>query len=410
MSQAHISLRGGEINLNLADPFAVLAIAAVSVQMLFSRQLPEWNNKYFNLALAAISLLLVFSFIHGWFYIGITQWAFTGRLIGWVVILGYLAAGYLITAHVGAHGQRRFSETMIATAAIIVILQVVLRFLDLWGINPGVNITSYFQGYAGNRNAFAFQLLICLALLLDYDSVHGRKNQFTSKLKKKYYTPFFLAVILSGIFWTSSRAGVGVAILVLIGITISRLVNNRTLTVDKRTLSIGCFLTVALCVFVWLLSSVEILNEKIMSNVPSSMSHLEHLFTNASTSNSNQERLLTFVYAIELWKESPVFGAGLGVFIEKSSIWFERPLVVHNTFLWVLAELGIIGILVLLSTFFLMFKYAYKNRSLLPARILLLVLIIFVLFSMVHEIFYQRIFWLVIGVVLAKPFSSKILL
>jgi hypothetical protein len=73
--QVHVSLSGGLINLNLADPFAILALAGVSLHMVFARQLPVWRISRFNLALGLISLLLLSGFMHGWLEIGITQWA-----------------------------------------------------------------------------------------------------------------------------------------------------------------------------------------------------------------------------------------------------------------------------------------------------------------------------------------------
>ena len=139
--QAHVFLPGGVINLNLADPFAILALAAMSLHVLFARQPPVWRIRQFNLALGVISLLLLLGFIHGWLEIGITQWALGGRLLGWLVLLGYLSAGYLIVANVGTHGLRRFAETLIATAAVVVMQQAALRLLEHWGVNIGTQLT-----------------------------------------------------------------------------------------------------------------------------------------------------------------------------------------------------------------------------------------------------------------------------
>ena len=227
--QAHVSLPGGVINLNLADPFAILALAAVSLHVLFARQSPVWRIKQFNLALGVISLLLLLGFMHGWLEIGITQWALVGRLLGWLMLLGYLSAGYLIVANVGAHGLRRFAETLIATAAVVVMLQVVLRLLDQWGVNTGAQLTPNFEGYAGNRNAFAFQLLAVMALLLGYSQVYARCSISLQRPARPWIFSLLLGILLAALVWTGSRAGMLVGVMVLLLAWLDRLADRRML-------------------------------------------------------------------------------------------------------------------------------------------------------------------------------------
>jgi len=108
--------------------------------------------------------------------------------------------------------------------------------------------------------------------------------------------------------------------------------------------------------------------------------------------------------AVELWLQSPVMGAGLGVFIEKNLVWFGHPLVVHSTPLWILAEFGMVGAAVFGWGFFIMASSAFKPDVKSSAHQALgLLLLCFAGFCLVHEIFYQRIFWLVLGAVLAYP-------
>ena len=103
-----------------------------------------------------------------------------------------------------------------------------------------------------------------------------------------------------------------------------------------------------------------------------------------------------------------VFGAGLGVFIAKSSAWLGHPQVIHSTPLWILAEFGLVGVAVMGWAFFLLANHATRLGKFLPARrILLLLIMAFAIFSLAHEIFFQRIFWFVLGAVLARPFVSR---
>lgn len=379
--QAYITLPGGVANLNLADPFAILALAAVVIHTLFARELPHWRLPSFNLALALISLLLVFGFTRGWMQIGITQWALGGRLIGWLVLLGYLSSGYLLVVNSGNHGLRRLVETLTATAAFVVIVQMALRLLDAWGFNPGVYLAANFEGYAGNRNAFAFQLLTTMASLLGYTKVYGQHRKIGLKSKRTLLIPLLLGVLLTGLVWTGSRAGIGIGVL-LIGAGFSRLYDRKIMT-----------LSVAIAIVFWLIVWFTVQSAAVQSAI--------------SGDYSDNERLATFTHALDLWQQSPILGAGLGVFIAQSAAWLGHPQVIHSTPLWILAEFGLFGVAVFGWIFFTLARHVWLSRSS-PARHgLLLLLVVFAIFSLAHEIFYQRIFWLALGALLAQPFITK---
>jgi len=384
--QVHLVLSGGPMNLNLADPFAILALAAVSLHMLFARQLPVWRVSQFNLALGMISLLLLLGFVHGWLEIGITQWALGGRLLGWLVLLGYLSAGYVIVANVGAHGRRRFAETLIATAVVVVMLQVILRLLYNWGVNTGARLAPNFEGYAGNRNAFAFQLLACMALLLGYFQVYARHNFGLQRPARPWIFSLLLGILLAGLVWTGSRTGMLVGVMALLLAWLGRMT-------DRKMLGSGM-------IFAVLLWSVVLVVPQKYGNIP--------LQSNLSDEGSNLERWETLTHGLEMWQQSPVLGVGLGVFNAKSPMWAGHPQVIHSTPLWILAEFGLLGGAVFGWAFFLLARHALQFGRTQPAsRILLLLLAAFSIFGLAHEMFYQRIFWLVLGAVLAQPFASN---
>lgn len=386
--QVHLSLPGGVVNLNLADPFAILALAAVGLHAVFSRQAPAWRIKRFNLALGAISLLLLLGFIRGWLEIGVTQWALAGRLLGWLVLLGYLSAGYLIVSNAGLHGLRRLAETLAAVAAVVVTMQVILRLLDHWGVDTGVHLTPNFEGYAGNRNAFAFQLLAVVALILGYSRVYARYGGGLRRSAQPWVFAVLLGIALVGLGWTGSRAGWLVGLVMLLIAGISRLA-------DRRMLGSGLIVAIILWVGVWMGTQYAPVQS---APVQSAL----------SGDYSNQERWATMIHAVELWRASPVFGAGLGVFVAKSSAWLGHPQVVHNTPLWILAEFGLVGVAVMGWVFFLLARHAVRFGRFSSARgILLLLILAFAVFSLAHEIFFQRIFWFVLGAVLAQVVVSR---
>lgn len=385
--QFHVRLSeaGGDANLNLADPFALLALAAVVMNSLSEHRLPAWRARGFNAALIAMSVLLVFAFLRGVADIGITQWALGGRLLGWLVLLGYVSAGYLIVHHAGAHGLRRFSETLVATGAVVVLLQVGLRLLAAMGINLGAHLAPNFEGYASNRNAFAFQLLICLAILLSYSVVVARHADVTGQewnlRARSRATLLLFGIILLGLLLSASRTGLITGGLMLLVAWTLRLA-------DRRLLVRGFMAAAVLwAVVAWLPG---------LLGAPSVQSAF-------SGELSNMERWETVTRGLGLWRQFPVLGAGLGVFIEHSTAWFDGPQVIHSTPVWVLAEFGLLGAVVFGGAFMALLRATQIFSGLSAHRMLLLFLLCFAVFGLVHEIFYQRIFWLVLGAALAYP-------
>lgn len=379
--QAHIGLPGGILNVNLADPLAVLALAALVLQSVFSRCMPSWRVSNFNLMLGGIGLLFFVGFMRGWQEVGITQWALGGRLVGWLVLMGYLSAGYLLISYFGSRGLRRFTETVSVAIATIVIFQGIVRISGI-GINPATN----FEGFAGNRNAFAFQLLTVMCFLLAYTKKFTKKLHSETVQRGRLASIFLLAIILLGLIWTGSRAGWGVGLLLC-----STSWSRRW--ADRGVLVTGLFAAL----LVWGLTEITL----------TGMSHpqVQSVISNAA---SDQERWQSYLHAIDLWRESPLFGVGLGVFLARSHEWFSAPLVVHSIPLWILAEFGLLGGALFGWIFFSLMKHAVQARfAMTPNQILILLLLMIAVFGLVHEMLYQRIFWLALGVVLAIPYAHK---
>jgi len=122
---------------------------------------------------------------------------------------------------------------------------------------------------------------------------------------------------------------------------------------------------------------------------------------------SDTERWATFIHAFDLWRESPLLGAGLGVFIAKSATWLGHPQVIHSTPLWLLAEFGLLGVAVFGWLVWMFCAYFWRERASPIYRALLMLLAAVSVFSLAHEIFYQRIFWLVLGALLARPITAN---
>jgi glycosyltransferase involved in cell wall biosynthesis len=55
-------------------------------------------------------------------------------------------------------------------------------------------------------------------------------------------------------------------------------------------------------------------------------------------------RFTQFGEGLKLWMHRPLAGIGLGRFLVESPRWFGQPYQIHNTFIWILVEMGLIGL------------------------------------------------------------------
>ena len=104
-----------------------------------------------------------------------------------------------------------------------------------------------------------------------------------------------------------------------------------------------------------------------------------------------------------MWLQNPVFGQGLGAFVNQEWLLNNRYLMIHSSYIWLLAEMGIIGF----SVWGLLGAWIVSSANKLPQKFRLATLFIcFIIFvsAAVHEVIYQRIFWWMLGLMFcSKP-------
>jgi uncharacterized membrane protein YbhN (UPF0104 family) len=397
--QIHISLDGGIVNLSLADPFAVLGLAVLATHSFYIRQLPQWRIPKFNFLLLAVGLILLLAFLNGLQIIGVTQWALASRLFGWLTLLAYLSIGVLTVSYLGREGVRRFIESMLITTVLVILFHAFSRWFIFSGVIDPTGAPLNFECFSGNRNAFAFQLLVCSVLWLaciekDNEAKEGVIFHSLIYVRENFMVALH-GIILSGIVFTGSRAGMLTGTILILVSGLGGFVNQITLL---KSLIFGFIVWIFFTLILPWVSQIftgEILAPYAVQSI---ISH----------EISNLERWETIRLGLVMWLESPLIGAGLGVFIETSTQWFERPIVIHSTPVWLLAEFGVLGA----GALFLMFGWVFvaTQRSGFKSfenRTIVMLLGVFLVFGLAHEIFYQRIFWLVLGISIALPFVRQ---
>ena len=117
--------------------------------------------------------------------------------------------------------------------------------------------------------------------------------------------------------------------------------------------------------------------------------------------SSDSERFLSILGGVKLFLSHPVLGNGLGAYAAET-VARGNFVVIHSTPVWLLAEMGLIGFLAFavpaVTIFWKEWVVSPRDRV---GQMLLLMLVTFGVMSLVHELLYQRAFWLLLGAALA---------
>ncbi len=404
LAQVKIKPFSVAFSFNLADPFVLMYVSAVVAIAIKAKKLPKWSVPKLNLYIALFTIVLIYGLLKGYTAIGFTEWAFYGRALGWLVLLAYLLFGFFIVNQLRQVGIVRVTEVMILSLSTIIIMSFFTNTLFLMGIiSSPLNYENQFSGLVMNRNAFAFQLLICSALYLVFSPfLNANQLRMHGHRVLKHFLPYeaLHGIIVLGIYLAGSRAGI------ITWLLVSSIFMFAGVLKPKPILrSIGYALAIFLILtFV----SFLLLNSEFLFNQELAITSNTALQPYFSAAHSDTLRWDTVVRGIKMWTDNPIFGSGLGVFFAASANFYGKSTVIHSTPIWVLAELGLVGLTLLAAICFNFYKSAFVHDLKKPKNAcLLMIMTIFLIFGLVHEIFYQRIFWLAIGLCLAVPWSKR---
>jgi hypothetical protein len=375
--QIYVPVQSGLLNVNLADPLALLGSVLFIIRYCWTAR-PMWRVAHLNSAAIVATLVLGISLLLGAQRFGWTTWAVTNRFLGWFVLLAYATTGALIVRGHQKEGFRLLLLTFVGATAAIADIETILVLLKSVDIRVPVALGNA-EGFSLNHNFFAFQLLMALAAAMSV--VRG----FSLR------TAIF-AMLLTGLWFAGSRSG-WIAAMVLLGTALYL----RTINVREISIAFACAAGAAAgATLLAALSShaIHTVSELVVAkNVPAIVPSVA----------STEERLTSILGGLKLFVEHPIFGAGLGAF--RNQMIFvsnPEPLLIHSTAVWLLAELGIVGLLV----FAIPAAYVFANewvhaRKEQASVLIVLCFIAFAVMATPADMLYQRTFWLVVGAGLA---------
>lgn len=397
------SYRG--LRFNAADlilPFLGLLIGARI--FLGLDKLPRWDIPALYYGIAGLAVIMTGALINGYHTTGEwDRWALLNKYAGFFVLLAYLGVGGWIGSRPVSEWARAIFPVFIGIWGVILTGTLLsLIWFDMRGDFDYLREHYPLSAYMGNRNAFALLSFCVLAL---FTATHLKKEANPSP-----FLYWLWALAPAFYLYNASRAGMVILPLLLVLF----LVLNIRLTIKCIAPALA-----AGALFVYILS---------LAISPYALNTTKRHVQNASTliasgiAEHGQEslnydgdkiRAKTYGDALSLWSRHKLSGGGLGAFrayqIETRGQYSD---VIDSTPLWLLAETGIIGLAAFAGLFSLalwrIFRKIKSKDD--PHGVYLgifLMLAIFGMMSLVHELLYTRFIWFFMGLALALPPAER---
>ncbi len=234
-----------------------------------------------------------------------------------------------------------------------------------------------FRGFAGNINISSFSILS--KCIIPIYILYTSKNKYLNIIAAIFISSSFLSIFL-----LMSRGSILAAVLIFIIIGLNLVLSNK-----KKNYIRSIYLTICLC-FSFL--SYNLINDKNITNL---ISERFATVANPQSDDSVNERVNFSLAAISSIKNNPILGIGIGnwkiksIELNKDIIQNYRiPYFVHNDFLQLAAEIGILG--GLLYLFFVFYPVIFILKGLINSFkfdlnfFILLIFTVFIVDSLIN--------------------------
>ena len=415
-----VQIQGGsrQIVVNAADLFALTGLGSLLLLLVNSRERIAALPFPMIWPLLGLTLLFAYGLVLGCVNFGASNWALLNRGLGWLLILGYVALGLSIGLVYADRGRRVVLLVFVAAGTAVAALQILFLILVKLGIPlPMDAFPRPLRGYANNGNAFGLQMTTTAiaAVVADRLGVLGVNRRWLIRI-----------LILTGlaIFFTSSRSSIGMFTMLLLMSVALALPRERPAAIKvSLVVAIGVGTAAVAIIYMPALTIPEIdlsfLDTRVlgvpMADVPgvsSPKSGLDstgeamsdgrlRLRTSIVVPGSDAQRWKTIVDGWQLWLERPVFGHGLGAYVHSQLSHSETLVVFHSVPVWLMAEMGIVGLILGTGAFvYLMWGaiQVLQDPTLRNWGIgLVMILVCWGAATLVHDYAYQRVFWFFLG-------------
>lgn len=215
---------------------------------------------------------------------------------------------------------------------------------------------------------------------------------------------FILSV--PALIFSASRAGIaGFAVALIMGLVIIFFYRNQKLSINKKGILSLFFLASVIILILVNIGLVNLLDKEETTDLKKASDIVLFKLT-ATQDDSFSERIeninIVEIIAKKSWPSFITFGIGVGSF-ETINNGFN----IHNSYLEVLLQTGVLGFLVFMSLLIFNFRKIFLSNnitSLMPIFLGLLAIMVFMSF---HDILRGRIFWLPLALLMAHSDPLK---
>ncbi|KAE8764402.1 O-antigen ligase family protein [Georgenia thermotolerans] len=319
---------GAQFNASLADPLVVGVLGASLLARTPERRDKAGTPTPVGLLLCyvlAVQVVLAASLV--WPVLFLDGASFPAGVVAAAKL--FLMALYAVVAFVGAmnhlrQGDLRFLQLWAWTAAAVSLVGVVGALLFMAGVDVGLSFDFRAVGTFEDPNAFGVYLLVSIGVTM------AARFATSGRTLSWPLVPMVAAVLLTG-----SRATF-VSLLVATAVTAALGGAGRA----------GSQFRLVTLTFAAATGALVVLVPDVLE-APSLERSLEVLHGGGV----DDTRLGLWTMALELWQRMPVLGVGVGQFRAACAALLGAPtdFVPHSTYLGLLAEVGMVGTLVLLS-------------------------------------------------------------
>lgn len=393
---SHVGLR-----INAADILMPISILTALFLIWRGAGIPRFIVPHLPLWLFGLSLIIIFAFFNGVIIYGhVSSWALINRVVGWFILLGFFATGAGVSTWLTPPQKIKiiglFCLGVLATA-----------FFCGLGIifGPGPAVTTFapilypLEGFMSDRNAFALIVLCTYALTICLAA-----NLLEQKwLRRMAIVATFLMPCIGYLNYSlSGLITFGVLFLILLAWYARTLGRDQILALMAGTLLMAGMLQI----YTQPKTGINIVYRL------DKISQAAFVDSDTRLFSSDNLRLETYTQALDLWRARPVTGIGLGGFMTVRDQNHQTLAVLDSTPIWILTEMGIIGLLGFLG-FGTMVARALlfgpdtpepMTRALMTGGILIMVA--FVMMSSVLQLLYLRPLWFLMGMVLTRQKTS----
>lgn len=365
-----------DVRVALSDLVLPLLVCVFGYRLMRSQSGIVWRISGMTWWLLAITAGFCIALVTGYWTLGLwSSWAVVNKWCGWFALAAYFVVGGAIVRLGGAAERQTFLKAFLLTAAIVAGLNILALpwLLPAYTLPVGIEFKRA-TGLMQNPNAFGFLLAVCV--LLAFATVRPR-------------TLYLYVVPLLAALWFSSSRGATLALAV--GIGVLHVLRPESWRIVLRSLALAV-LVIVVATTAMFAANIVSWNRVLDGRTTVGFLSVDRYDPNATTI---REREAQNEQAAELFLEAPFLGHGLGYFVDRTG----RTL--HNSLLWLVLEMGLIGTLPMVGFLFAAVGALYFSRDDPFALGMVAVATAFMVMSVTGEFLYQRHLWVLLGMALA---------